>query len=365
MISKFPPIEGGMASSAYWLARGLQEKNENVTILTNSNVVESEYRIANCDIINKNMDIKLIELHDNFIIPQRPYDIAGFLESFCKIKANKRIDVIDAQYLVPYGIVAYLINKMFGIPYILRHGGSDVERFLKCGVFSELLNKVIDCAYVVDSVDEYVQGKSRNFVSMPTYIPHPEFNTSNRTKSERIRIAYIGKIPECYQFKDLDKIVKIFQPFYKEIELSFLSQGRGVESFKSSVDTSHIKMVDFIPPWKMPSFYKNIDYILYFLNNNPLPDWSNVILESLVSGVKVITDDVSFFKKFSLSDEILNSNFIQVNLSDSPKNVYNNIMEGLSKTYIPYRQDYNEYINRCIQLYKKTAAGCELQHINT
>ena len=48
MISKFPPIQGGMAASAYWLAKDFaKDEDLDLTILTNSNVVEREYFVEN------------------------------------------------------------------------------------------------------------------------------------------------------------------------------------------------------------------------------------------------------------------------------------------------------------------------------
>jgi hypothetical protein len=47
IISKFPPIEGGMSAKAYWLATGLADHDVGVTVLTNANLVEKEYFVEN------------------------------------------------------------------------------------------------------------------------------------------------------------------------------------------------------------------------------------------------------------------------------------------------------------------------------
>ena len=44
MISKYPPIEGGVSSDNYWHAKGLGEKGHRVYVVTNSYEVEPEYR---------------------------------------------------------------------------------------------------------------------------------------------------------------------------------------------------------------------------------------------------------------------------------------------------------------------------------
>ncbi len=44
MISKYPLIEGGVASQVYWLAKGLGERGHKVHIVTNALEVEEENR---------------------------------------------------------------------------------------------------------------------------------------------------------------------------------------------------------------------------------------------------------------------------------------------------------------------------------
>ena len=44
LISKYPPIEGGESSKAYWLAKGLGERKHEIHIITNAWEVEPKYR---------------------------------------------------------------------------------------------------------------------------------------------------------------------------------------------------------------------------------------------------------------------------------------------------------------------------------
>ncbi len=42
-IGKYPPIEGGVSSHAYWLAKALGKKGHEVHVVTNAQEVEKEY----------------------------------------------------------------------------------------------------------------------------------------------------------------------------------------------------------------------------------------------------------------------------------------------------------------------------------
>ena len=44
MISKFPPIEGGESSKAYWLARELGNRGHAIHVVTNALDVEDAYK---------------------------------------------------------------------------------------------------------------------------------------------------------------------------------------------------------------------------------------------------------------------------------------------------------------------------------
>lgn len=45
IVGKYPPIEGGVSTTTYWLARGLAERGSVVHIVTNAGEVENAYQM--------------------------------------------------------------------------------------------------------------------------------------------------------------------------------------------------------------------------------------------------------------------------------------------------------------------------------
>lgn len=45
IVGKYPPIEGGVSASTYWLAYGLAARGHEVHVVTNADEVEDRYRI--------------------------------------------------------------------------------------------------------------------------------------------------------------------------------------------------------------------------------------------------------------------------------------------------------------------------------
>src|SRR5688572_24421354 len=44
-IGKYPPIEGGVSATTYWLARGLAQRGHEISVVTNADEVEEDYRM--------------------------------------------------------------------------------------------------------------------------------------------------------------------------------------------------------------------------------------------------------------------------------------------------------------------------------
>jgi len=137
IISKYPPIEGGISSSTYWLAKGLGEKGHEVHIVTNALEVEDEYR-ESLEIADRHYIPKNVYVHSTDPSPTvkaNPSHIP-FSKMYCEKLASLAIqvieeydiEIIDSWYLIPYCVSGFLAKSFTGVPQIIRHGGSDLQR---------------------------------------------------------------------------------------------------------------------------------------------------------------------------------------------------------------------------------------------
>ena len=46
ILGKYPPIEGGVSTQTYWLARGLAQRGHHVHVITNADEVEDMFRMT-------------------------------------------------------------------------------------------------------------------------------------------------------------------------------------------------------------------------------------------------------------------------------------------------------------------------------
>ncbi len=301
MISKFPPIQGGIAARTYWLARGLAEAGHEITIVTNSASVEKEYKIEGCnEHLQTLKNIRICSISDTtpWHIPNSEEYATRLLNRTLELLRSEQFDVIDAGYLIPYGIVAYLAHKITSVPYIIRHGGSDIGKFMEHPEYKSIVAEAIRCAslIVTDAVYEDLFATcSSNVAIMPSYVPDGDvFTQAHTTPREKPVFAYVGKINYYWQRRGLSQIAEIFEGLSEDqYQLLFIVQGVGFDGFKDSLSKRMREIIDFkpfIPAWEMPTLFRGIDYLLHFMIDEPIPHPSNTVLEALATGAEVVTN---------------------------------------------------------------------------
>lgn len=365
-ISKYPPMQGGISSTNYWMLKGLSEKDIEIHVVTNGNCVEKEYFIDdNPPEVVSNLFIHYIDPEIPWHIPNSQLYISGLLDKTLEVIDKYRIDLIDSNYLIPYGIVAYLASKIKGIPYILRHGGSDISKFLKKGVFKFLLENVIKNAVTI-----ITDNKNKNLfrisnsvmLKLPRYIPDEKYFKPISVKREVPTFAFIGKINYYWKHKSLDKIVDLFSEIKQEHKLVFIGQGNGFREFSRFVNQSGLESFEFkkfIHPSKMPDLMNNIDFLLYFCQDSPIKDFSNIICEALWSGVSIITDQTMDFNDYSKfidiksGEQILKLDINNIEIARQSLKWLIVDWDNSSRHQNKIKYGFDKYINENINLYKR------------
>ena len=306
------------------MAKGLAERNVEVHIITNANCVEGKYYIDdNSPELPANLTVHYIDPDIPWHIPCSELYVPGLLDKSLKIIDDNQIDFIDTNYLIPYGIVGYLLSNITGIPYILRHGGSDLAKFLNKDVFRHLLRNVIQnaAAIITDDKNRVIfEAINPNVYVLPRYIPDERYFNPTIASHEMPTFACIGKINHYWKYKSLDKIVDIFAGIEEEHALRFVGQGKGFAEFSKFAEVHGLKtheFREFVHPANIPQLLGQIDYLLYFSQDNPIEDFSNIVCEALWSGVPLITDEKMDIDEYAQYIEgISNNQIIRLDLDD-------------------------------------------------
>ena len=303
IASKFPPIEGGIASRTYWRVRRLLDAGHDVTVVTNSGSVEREYRIAGCD---EHLDWLVRErglhLHDvpgpvPWHVPNSPDYLERLLNELLRVLESGTWDQIESGYLVPYGIAGHLASGLTGIPHVVRHGGSDIAKFLDHPGYATLLRDVLTGARAVitdEGHEAAISALGANTECRPIYeVDESEFRADgHRVPGSPQVCAYLGKINFHWRRKGLDQVVDWYtRQDQSKVILRLVGQGVGQADFQQWMG-ERLDLVPqierFVPPWEMPLLLRDIDAVFALDEDDVVKNRSMLALEARRMGLDVI-----------------------------------------------------------------------------
>jgi hypothetical protein len=305
-IGKYPPLEGGISAKSYWLANALAVRGHAIHLVTDSLNTDERHSIQLAGPIpcHENVSIHRPEETVPWHIPDDRERVLYLLDKVLEVAGTVTPDVIEANYLVPYGVVAFLAGRLTGIPYVLRHGGSDVRKFLEGGLWPELWRKVLGGArLVITDVDcrETVDGWSDHTRCLVPYVPDPSvFRPLPRRNARRV-LALIGKANYHWERKGWQHVADMWPFLGKEYNLVVVSQGLGLESFRHYAEPrlgDRAAWRSFVAPWEMPELLNSLDGIFCYDADLPFPAFSNLAVEALNCDVTVFADRPDTLQRF-------------------------------------------------------------------
>ncbi len=309
-ISKYPPLEGGIAAKTYWLAQALGRRGHHIHIVTDHKDADEVHAIAEASSIpsHENITVSRPDQHVPWHIPQSRHRALSLLDKVLEVVERKQPDLMEAGYLVPYGLVACLASKITGLPYVLQHGGSDINKFVEGGLWPNLWREVLSSAECVitdvEHRDEIEQWNARSHIILP-YIPDPaSFAPVIREKRECPVLALIGKANYHWEHKGWPRVIDIWSKMGEGFEFKVVSQGIGLERFQAYVREhlgARVNWQPFVPPWEMPSLLQSVDALFHFETDLPFPMFSNLVVEALFCGTPVISDREDLINRYRTS----------------------------------------------------------------
>ncbi len=231
-------------------------------------------------------------------IPDDRHRILCLLNKLLEVLEREKPDVIEANYLVPYGLVAYLANQITGIPYVLRHGGSDIRKFLVGGLWPILWSKAFEGAsLIVTDADSQalIRKWSHRVRTLTPYVPDISFfHPAQKQGKARPVLALIGKTNFYWRHKGWHRVIDVWQHLEGSFDFLVVSQGMGLEDFRSYVNSrmgAKVTWQGFVAPWEMPSLLNSIDGLFFYEADLPFQVFSNLAIEALFCGLALFVDN--------------------------------------------------------------------------
>lgn len=310
LVGKYPPIQGGVSKSNFWLARALADAGHHVHVISNSLEVEPNYRMYlepdDLEMFHYRPEPDSggkVVFHScspftsvpNYIPWANPFvtKLSGMLINLIR---QEKLDILYSVYLEPYAVAGHLASSLTGIPHIVKHAGSDFYSIRKYPDMAPMLNAVLthaDAVFTSPSAkkemrrtgvkeERIVVGAGENFPghlfhpsARPLNVNHllqrlreldkPSFNSimgwhSNEFPAELPTIGIYGKQGETKGSYDLVKALGQLAKDGEKFNFLAMVGGNHMQQFRECVQQSEIEertwLLPFLPHWKVPAFIR-------------------------------------------------------------------------------------------------------------
>jgi len=320
-IGKYPPIEGGVSSQNYWLARGLGEKGHTIFFVTNAYEVSNEYRITlSAKDIDEYQPKGVIVYNTNpfvkttFIPYANPF-VTKLASIAVKLIKDFDIDVIFAHYFEPYCVAGFLAKLLTSKPLIIKHAGSDISRLFNDSnlhhFYSEMLDnadliispkstaesiKMLGFKTEIDSSTKYALNETYfnpniHLIDWNDYIPD--------YKNQPIILMY-GKAGETKGSFDIFHILKHLKNDFLFVYITTPSSSEKLKSIAKELNIDDkVHFLKFVSNIEIARFIKSSSVACFLERNFPIPIHGPIIPREIISvGTCLIMSEEIFSKQY-------------------------------------------------------------------
>lgn len=313
MITKYPPIQGGVSRDCYWLARLFAEMGHEVTVVTNAFEVEDEYRLSlqadDDSFLEGNFgdgSIRLVRTSNDpniLYIPRNNPTATKIVGLSLEAIADSKPDFIYSHYLEPYGFSAMVVSAITGIPYVVRHAGSDVGRLMLSNqlkpAYIEVFKraKVVVCSGRVYGALLHEGVQAHQMMSVSTNYLHPDiFSPVGETINTNniLTLGIYGKAGKGKGTFALLRAMKYLKMQGEEVRLKAHWGGRVMPDVHEAISSLEIQelvdLLPFVPHWRIPEFIRSCDVSLFLEHGFSITQHApSVPRELLASGATLVT----------------------------------------------------------------------------
>ncbi|HET8575299.1 MAG TPA: glycosyltransferase [Candidatus Paceibacterota bacterium] len=321
MIVKYPPIQGGVSTESYWTAQTFAEMGHEVHVLTNADEIEEQYRIkippqdmhllAGYKIKGKIFLHKTEKDSNHVFIPQNNPSVSKIVGTGLKVIKEFNPAFIWSYYLEPYGVSALFLSLLTGVPYVIKHAGSDIGRLMPTAQLMPIYKEVFQRALFVIThsvhfdrfrllgvkVTNFSESISNRFRG-DLFFPEPP------QEKKMVTIGVYGKTGHSKGTYEILKAIGLLRSQGVPCVLKACWDKKNVDIICRYAETLSLgedvfQWIDFMPHWRMPDFIKSCDMILFLENNFRIRFHTpGIPIEVLACGRPIITTSEIADKKF-------------------------------------------------------------------
>jgi glycosyltransferase involved in cell wall biosynthesis len=210
IVGKYPPIEGGVSATTYWLARGLASRGHEIHIVTNADEVEDRYRMqldsGDAKMLQPQFDnggfvhVHHIESFDPIAmahIPEANPYFTRLASLATDVVRRYECELVLASYLEPYGMAGWFAAQRCDRPLLIRHAGSDIDRLARAPDLGLAYKEILRDATAVLTFPRLVRRFAGMGVSPAQIVEAPRYRHDSRFFSPHGAALDVGEMAIC------------------------------------------------------------------------------------------------------------------------------------------------------------------------
>ena len=293
---EFPPLGGGGAKVVHGLSTRLVKMGIDIDLVT-----MKSRGLKTCERVNGVNVHRVPCIRTRQSICYTPemisYVVAG-LPKALKLARKKTFDLNHTHFVFPDGLIAYVIKKLTGLPYIITVHGSDVpgynpDRFtIQHKLLFPLWRQVVQNAtHIVSPSETLLNLMQSQTVRVPiTIIPNgldPLKFQPNREKKNRILVVsrMFARKGTQYFLQALEKL-----PGTEGYEVNIVGEGPYLGSLKHMAESlpAHVKFWGHLNN-NSPELRDLFETSRIFVFPSEAENFPNVLLEAMAAGMAIMT----------------------------------------------------------------------------
>ncbi len=290
---EYPPVGGGGGVACKGLAEELVRRGHHIDVVT---VGMSD--LPKFEIINGVHIYRVNGWRRNRIYVGTFGMLAMLYPMYAKAReltTQHNYDVNHTHFIVPSGIVSYLLNKKTSLPYVITAHGSDVpgynpDRFsLQHDLIKFIWKRIVSCSQTVICCSNYllklvsIQESEVNLITIPnghTGLEEP----SDVTSKENIILV----VTRMFKRKGVQYLIEALKGMHTDWKIMIAGDGPYLDELKKQAATveANIEFLGFLNRQELDDLYRRAKIFLFpsMRENFPM-----VLIEAMDAGCAVIT----------------------------------------------------------------------------
>lgn len=287
---EYPPIGGGGASACKGLVESFIKEGHEVDLVTSGMKGLPEYEVVNGVHIYR---VSCVRRHKHYAGTFEL--ISQVLPSYHKaieLISKKKYDINHTHFIVPSGLVSYLIKRKTGLAYVITAHGSDVagynpDRFsLMHSIMGPLWRMIVRNSNGITAPSDFLKKLIQKSMVTPVEVIPNGFHIRPIVKIQKENRILV--VTRMFERKGIQYLIEALKDISTDWEVCIVGDGPYLPTLKKLADklAVSVKFLGQVPNDQVFDIYLRSKIYVFpsMVENFPV-----VLLEAMAAGCAVIT----------------------------------------------------------------------------